>query len=283
MSRVGGQSEPNLAEAVRREARAASEAASSIRSGHRHRRHRSGSEADLQSRSSYKSGRSRRSRGSMSYASSYYEEEEEGLTLEEQQKRVQDEAFHRHVQKLEREAKEAVRDAKQWTMTVQTCKDEEADEIRKRREMEKKNQEGVRLQMENNKAKRAMMRKEHIEAASSHSFPLFTETFIDEEAYERIRKQQKELWRAELDDQTTMVKMLRNIEEKKLQDHAAKQRMETMKNMTLNRGVEKQRQKGLGREMVNSWERDCRLKALQKQMRLGNDVVAEVQKHYKPT
>lgn len=219
----------------------------------------------------------------MSYASSYYEEEEQGLTLEEQQKAVNDQAFQLHVQRLEREAKDAVKETKQWTTTVQACKDEEADEIRKRRDMERKNQEGIKLQMENNKAKRAMMRKEHIEAASSHSFPLFTETFIDEEAYEKIRKQQKELWRAELDDQTTMVKLLRNVEEKKLRDHAAEQRMQTMKNMTLDRGVEKTRQKGLGRDMVKSWERDVRLKELQKQMRTGLDVVSEVQKHYKPT
>ena len=49
--------------------------------------------------------------------------------------------------------------------------------------------------------RRAESRREFIEAASSHSFPLFTETFISLPEVEEYERRRKEHWRLELDHQ----------------------------------------------------------------------------------
>merc|ERR1719188_19209 len=110
--------------------------------------------------------------------------------------------------------------------------------------------------MESNKARRADMRREYIQAASTHSFPLFTETFIDLEEYERIRKTQRENWRAELDQQKTTNDMLRSLEEKKVRDLAEKKHRENLQTMTHDRRGEFDRLANQGRDLVASWRKD---------------------------
>ena len=104
--------------------------------------------------------------------------QEEGFTLEQQQKAVQDAAFERYIESLRKDARKAVTEAKMWQETVKGGLDEEQTEKRHKRNLCQKNQSQLLSQIENNKARRAESRREFIEAASSHSFPLFTETFI---------------------------------------------------------------------------------------------------------
>jgi hypothetical protein len=196
--------------------------------------------------------------------------------LEENQNAVQEAAFDEYIKSLQKDAHEAVKDTVKWQTTVREGLDEETNEKRRRRQKEEANQAHVMRQMESNKSVRAERRREYIQNASAHSFPLFTETFIDLEEYERVRKEQKALWREELDQQMMVNKTLLNIEEKKARDLAKKNHKENLASMTKARGMEYDRLANQGREMVFAWDRDVRLKSLKKAMETGRDVTKEV-------
>lgn len=201
------------------------------------------------------------------------------MTLADQQRLVQEAAMDRHILELEKDAKQTVVASQSWKATVKGGFDEEANEKNRRRKAAEDNQNLLMMQMESNKARRAESRRDFIHAASSHSFPLFTETFIDEEEYERIRKQQRAHWRDELDAQRVTNDMLRNIEEKKHRDIAAKKQRDNVSNMTRERGMEHSRMMNQGNDLVKSWDRDVRLKTLRKAMDGGRDVTKEVSGH----
>lgn len=254
-------SEVDLVSAVRK---AASEAgASSAYSGYSGSR-RSGSEASLRR----KSGRSRSSRSSF---------EEEGFTLEQQQKAVQDSAFERYLQSLKQDAVKANMEVQTWKTTVKGGLDEEQNEKARKRDLATKNQQQIKAQMEHNKDRRAETRREWIEAASSHSFPLFTETFISLPEVEEYQRNQKIQWRAELDAQMTTNKMLQNIELKKFRDQAAADYTKNVKTMSNDRRAERERLVNQGKDLVHNWERDIRLKDIKKGIEVGKDLVRELE------
>lgn len=198
------------------------------------------------------------------------------MTLEENQKAVSDAAMDRYVQSLEKDAKDSVVHHTSFKQTVQGGFDEEKNEKQRRRTAATYNQSQVLDQIESNKARRAEVRRDHIHAASSHSFPLFTETFIDEEAYDKIRQKQKEHWREELDQQMVTNSMLRNIEERKGRELARRKQVENVVSMTKERELESRRLVHQGQDLVCSWDRDLRLKTLKKAMDSGRDVTREV-------
>lgn len=195
------------------------------------------------------------------------------MTLQEMQQHVQEEAMGRYVASLGHEAKEAVAETKLWGRTLQSGVDQDALENRRRRELCHENQLRLQEQIELNKVRRADTRKDYIEAASLHSFPLFTETFISETEVEAYRKRQKEQWREELDQQRMTNQMLRNIEEKKHYDGAIRRHHENVRSMVRERGLERERLHQQGRELVNAWDREVRLKSLKKAIHSGKDVV----------
>ncbi|CAE7473681.1 unnamed protein product, partial [Symbiodinium necroappetens] len=202
---------------------------------------------------------------------------DEGLTLEQQQKAVQDAAFQRYLDSLRADAKKAVVEAKAWEQTVQGGMNDEATERLQKKDLCAKNQAQVLAQIENNKARRAEARREYIEAASSHSFPLFTETFISLPEVEEYERQRKEHWRMELDQQMATNKILQNLELKKHHDMALASYKENVKRTTKARREERQRLASQGRELVASWERDIRIKDLRRAMEVGKDVVKEIE------
>merc|ERR1740122_872888 len=124
------------------------------------------------------------------------------MTLGDMQRHVQEEAMERYMKALKSSAEDAVQEKRVWGRTLQGNIDQEKGEKDRRRQLCEKNQKDLRNQMESNKTKRAETRKDYIEAASLHSFPLFTETFISETEVEAYNKRQKELWREELDQQS---------------------------------------------------------------------------------
>jgi len=253
-------SEVDLVSAVRK---AASEAGASSYSGYSGSR-RSGSEASL----GRKSGRSRRSRSTF---------EEEGFTLEQQQKAVQDAAFDRYLQDLKQDAKKANTEVQTWKTTVKGGLDEEQNEKARKKELCSKNQQQIKTQMEHNKDRRAESRREWIEAASSHSFPLFTETFISLPEVEEYQRNQKIEWRKELDAQMVTNKMLQNIELKKFRDQAKVDYTKNVKTMSTDRRAERERLVNQGKDLVNNWERDIRLKDIKKGIEVGKDCVRELE------
>mmetsp|Transcript_128893 Transcript_128893/g.181810 ORF Transcript_128893/g.181810 Transcript_128893/m.181810 type:complete len:263 (+) Transcript_128893:52-840(+) len=202
--------------------------------------------------------------------------QEEGFTLEQQQKAVQDAAFERYIETLRKDARKAVTEAKMWQETVKGGLDEEQTEKRHKRNLCQKNQSQLLSQIENNKARRAESRREFIEAASSHSFPLFTETFISLPEVEEYERKRKEHWRKELDNQMATNKILHNLELKKHHDMAIASYKENVERTTKARREERDRLVSQGKELVSSWERDIRLKDLKRAMEVGKDVVKEI-------
>jgi len=194
------------------------------------------------------------------------------MTLSDMQRHVQEEAMNRYVNSLQGEAKVARQDQQNWGTTIRSAMDEERAEARRRRDGERRNQELVLRQIEGNKSSKTELRKEYIEAASLHSFPLFTETFISEKEVEEVRKQQKEQWREELNQQLITSKMLRNLEEKKHHDHARQNIRDSIKNTVKERGIERDRLVRQGRDLVEAWDRDVRLKSIKEAIRCGKDM-----------
>ncbi|CAK9049405.1 unnamed protein product, partial [Durusdinium trenchii] len=202
--------------------------------------------------------------------------QEEGFTLEQQQKAVQDAAFERYIESLRKDARKAVTEARVWQETVKGGMDEEQTERQHKRNLCQKNQAQLLSQIENNKARRAESRREFIEAASSHSFPLFTETFISLPEVEEYERKRKEHWRKELDNQMATNQILHNLELKKHHDMAIASYKENVERTTKARRDERDRLAYQGRELVASWERDIRLKDLKRAMEVGKDVVKEI-------
>jgi len=205
-------------------------------------------------------------------SSAYSRGQVPGMTLQEMQRHVQDEAMERYVQSLERDAKVAAQERRVWGSTVQGSLDEEKKEGHRRREKERENQVLLQRQIEANKSQKAETRKEYIEAASTHSFPLFTETFISEDEVNAWRKQEKEKWREELNQQLVTTKLLRNIEEKKHRDNALRRNEESIANTIRERGIERERLQRQGRELREAWDREVRLKSIKEAIRCGKEV-----------
>merc|ERR1712217_21590 len=195
-----------------------------------------------------------------------------GMTLKEQQQHVQNEAWARHVAALELEAKQTVVDNNFYGRTIQGGLQEEKNEARRARDLAKQNQEALMNQIENNKQMRAEKRREFIEDASSHSFPLFTETFISLDEVEEYRKKQKEKWREELNQQARVNNTLRNVEERAKHDHALEMQAKNLADMGKNRGKEFEEKMRKGIELKAAWDRDIRLKGIQKAIISGKDM-----------
>merc|ERR1712039_267055 len=154
--------------------------------------------------------------------------------------------------------------------------DLEKNESRRRRELCQRNQALLLNQIEENKLRRANSRKERIQNDSMHSFPLFTETFISEEEVANYRKNQKNALRQELDQQIYITKMLQNLEEKKHKDIAMSNQAENLVNMAHERGVTRDLFVKQAQEMMKSWDRDIRLKGLEKAIQTDGNVTKNV-------
>lgn len=229
------------------------------------------------------SRRSRRSRSDASRSnmsgSSYYSRSSSasllqplGMSLKEQQQHVANEAWARHVAALELEAKQTVEDNNFYGRTIQGGLQEEKNEASRARNLAKQNQEQIKSQMSSNKDRRAETRREYIEAASSHSFPLFTETFISVDEVEAYHKKQKEKWREELNMQAKVNQTLRNVEERAKHDHALVQQSLNLKNMGASKEKDVSHKLALGRELKAAWDRDIRLKGISKAILTGRDM-----------
>lgn len=198
-----------------------------------------------------------------------------GMTLKDMQASVQQEAMDRYIMALEREAKESSSDLTLHRTTIQAGLDDEAEESRRRKEQAREHQLLLRQQMEANKVRRADHRREYIEAASTHSFPLFTETFISLTEVEEYRRKQKEQFRAELDAQKATITTMRNLADRKDHDLANSKISGNLSGMHQARKDERENMLTKRREMVNNWDRDIRLKTIKKAILGGKDVVRD--------
>merc|ERR1712183_568235 len=120
------------------------------------------------------------------------------MSLQQMQEHVMNAAMDRHIADLQKEAKTAVKQKEYYENKVRGGLDDERNEYLRRRQAAQNNQHLLREQMEENKCRRAEGRRDFIESASAHSFPLFTETFISQDGVAAYRKPQKERFREEL-------------------------------------------------------------------------------------
>jgi hypothetical protein len=194
------------------------------------------------------------------------------MTVQEMQASVNNAAMDRYIVQLQKEAREAVDDGAGWTRTVTGGHDQDRNEKMAKFEMNKKNQQLLRDQIEMNKVRRAEDRREFIESASTHSFPLFCETFISATEVEEYRQAQKMKFRAALDEQTTIQKTMKNLEEKKYNDQALANNRQNVLSMGRDRGREAQRLRNQGQTFVKSWDRDKKLSAIREAIRSGKDM-----------
>jgi len=197
------------------------------------------------------------------------------MTLQDMQDHVQNSAMDRYVADLQVEAQDAVKATAHWERKVAEDKGEEKNETSRRRELAQRNQHELRAQIEENKMRRAEDRREFIEAASSHSFPLFTETFISLDEYNAYRDNQKKIFRQELDDQMTCIKTMKNLQAKQDRDHAHAKHVQNISELTRSRQDERDRRVQVASKMVNSWDRDIRMHNIKKAILNGKDVVQQ--------
>lgn len=256
-------SQPDLLTLVRS---ATSEAGSSIASSRRQSR---GGRSESSLRSGLSTGTSR---------SSSRISNPVGMTLAEMQRQVNNAAMDRYINSLEKDAKDSVDAGHTWKRTVKGGHEQEKNEKLQRFELNKKNQMELRDQIELNKARRAETRKEYIENASAHAFPLFGETFISKEEVDAYYADQKKKFRDELDAQMTVSKTLRNIEEKKASDLTLAANSKNVIVMNRDRNAERARLAQQGQDMVASWERDIKLKAIKEAIHSGKDMTTTLKR-----
>lgn len=259
----GSSSQLDFAQAVRQEAEA------SLASTISRRSHRSRSDSDLRAQGQTQSptqsllGRDREGR----------RPKHKAMTLEQMQQSVQDDAMARYLKNLDKDAKHAQYEKLHWNDTVQGGLDKDISEKRSQREAAVHNQRQLREQMEANKMRRADNRRDYIEAASSHSFPLFTETFIcleEVEAYERDRKKR---FRQELQDQQAAQQVMKNMQKRKDRIYAEQKHHENVHGMLNARTKERDNLARQGDELVKAWDRDIRLNSIRKAIETGKDIV----------
>lgn len=181
----------------------------------------------------------------------------------------------RYITALKSEAQVAVKDSDNWTKKMQGDKDQEAEEIRRKKEICARNAYLLQSQIEENKMRRAEDRREFIESASTHSFPLFGETFISIEEVTEYRANQKKQFRKELEAQNEVINTMKNLEKRELLDHAHIKAEENIVNMIRDRKAERDRLSKQGRDMVANWDRDLRLGHIRKAILSGKDVVRQ--------
>lgn len=173
------------------------------------------------------------------------------------------EAMERHVKALEQRAQEAVAEHDAWNQHVVDCLEQEREEILSKRFRAKDNLQFLQGQMAQTENRKRSQRKEDIEAASAHEFPIMQAQAKEESKKQFLSGMQQRL-RADLDAQVRTNNTLRNLakqRERALEiDHLESLRTE----MTHLRGAERAK-KAYEREALSSaWNSDVRLHNIMK-------------------
>lgn len=194
-----------------------------------------------------------------------------GMTLREQQSSVGNQALERYKRELEKGAREERRQNVLWETKVSSNLEDEKMEANLRKMREQRNQAELLAQIERNKVKRRDDRKEHIEIASLHAYPLFSETFISQEKVDTIRKAAKDQWREDLNMQMQTQEMLKNLEEIQYREQMTNMKNKHLLSMKRERGQEQDRLRRQGRELVSAWDKELQLKEFRKAIVSGKE------------
>lgn len=244
--------------------------------------HRSSSESELRRGSRSRGSGASRSRSQLQDAGSSISSpsmrgsKAPPMTFEQMQEHVHNQYMNRYIKDLEKEAKEASVD-NQWTsQKIKDGMQQEVDEKSKARRLAEENGKVVQQQIEENKNRRASTRKNFVEAASAHNFPLFTETFISQDEVEQYRKDVKVNFRAELDLQHRTTQTLKNILVKKDRIYAKDKMATNIKKMQDDHAADHHEKVRKGNQMMAVWDRDIRLKNIKNAILSGKDATKEM-------
>lgn len=193
------------------------------------------------------------------------------MTFEQMQEKVFTESMNRYIKDLEKEAKDAAVDNEWQRQKILDGMQQEVDEKSKARELAQENQRKLMEQIEDNKMRRANMRKGYVEAASAHNFPLFTETFISQEEVDQYRKDVKKNFREELDLQHKTTQTLKNMIKKRDRIYADNKLNENITKMQKDHANDHHERMRKGNEMMRVWDRDIRLKNIKNAILSGKD------------
>lgn len=240
----------------------------------RQRYRTSGSETDLRRGRSRGSGASSsilQKAGSMASSPSRGGKSKKGMTVEQMQEHVFNQSMNRYIKDLEKDAKVAAVEQDWQKQKIRDGHQQSIDEKTKLRDLETQNGLLVQEQIEENKGRRAGTRKQFVEAASAHNFPLFTETFISQDEVEQYRKDVKINFRKELDLQKNVSDTLKNILIKKDKIYAAEKMDANIKKMKDDHAADGTNKITKGKEMMRVWDRDIRLKNIKNAILSGKD------------
>jgi hypothetical protein len=168
------------------------------------------------------------------------------------------EATDRHIQEMEMAAGDAIREKRQWQKYVKQCVDDEKDDIQRRRQMFRDNQSIIQNQMAHNEVRRQEGRKQFIETASAHEFPVFTEPPANE-LMERQHRQQDQM-RCDLDHQVRTNNTLRNLAKQRERELEANQLEANRQEMSMLRELSKVKREHEKDCLQSSWDRELRMK-----------------------
>jgi len=198
------------------------------------------------------------------------------MTFEQMQENVFNQYMNQYIKDLEKDAKVANIET---AMTEQKIKDgmqQEADEKAKARQLAQENARQIQEQIEENKLRRASTRKQFVEAASAHNFPLFTETFISQDEVDQYRKDVKKQFREELDLQQKTTQTLKNMIVKRDRLYASEKLTNNIKTMQADHAKDHEDKMRKGNEMMRVWDRDIRLKNIKNAILSGKDATKEM-------
>jgi len=184
------------------------------------------------------------------------------MTFEQMQEHVFNQYMNKYIKDLEVDAKHASVEEQAQKQKIKDGHQHMVDEKAKARQLATENGKGVQMQIEQNKQRRADTRKQFVEAASAHNFPLFTETFISQDEVEQYRKDVKVEFRKELDQQNVLTQTLKNMLVKKDKIYANEKSTTNIKNMQESHKFEHHEKRRKGDEMMRVWDRDIRLKSI---------------------
>jgi len=186
------------------------------------------------------------------------------MTTDQMRDHVYQAAMSRYVEDLKVDVVQSHSELEFIEESIKKSKREEQEVKVKRRDMERKHQQEVLHQIEENKKIRAQRRADQIEAQSLHGCPLFTETFISQPEVDDYMKDRKKKMREDLDAQQKVTGMLRNIVVKRDKDWAAEVLRNNVANMVSDRRAEHEKKIYLREEMRKNWDRDIQLRSVKK-------------------
>lgn len=198
------------------------------------------------------------------------------MTFEQMQENVFNQYMNRYIQDLEKEAKDAAQEQEWQKQKIKDGMQQQIDEKAKARQLERENARQVQEQIEENKQRRANTRKNFVEAASAHNFPLFTETFISQEEVDQYRKDVKQNFRKELEVQQRTQDTMKNIILKKDRIYAAEKMATNIKKMQDDHARDHEVKLQKGNDMMRVWDRDIRLKNIKNAILSGKDATKEM-------